>query len=578
MWKSSPSSLDICLSAPLFIVFEALISVAIVLVTAVFVSLARKSPPQRARPDLSSRNECTWKKNKEGPKLCLPPQEGYIRQVQCVNKRKGNERSSEDLDLVKIRREDTSEEVVDREAFSKNEGTMSTKGAQEWAVPIPKRTAPTNYLQTGVFAVFFNTTILVAHFTQYLAVTLYPLPATRPYYEKTIAYTKLAFGRILMAINQLFGPTKLVISCSDAEGNAIDPESIVKRRKDGSLSHIELPRKSVWISNHQVYTDWLYLWCLAYYGDLADSILIILKDSLKWIPFIGWGMQFFRFIFLARNWNADKGPLAKHLAFMASKARSAPSATMKDGSKSSESATDLAVARSSPSKLLLLVFPEGTLVSELTRPTSKKFAEKQEMADCRNLLLPRSTGLLFCLRSLAADIPDLKLLDFTIGYPGIPPQGYGQSYYTLRSIFMQGVPPPAVHIHFTVLPARATDPQDHTSPPLGKLPTSAAEASKQESSPEEKAQFEAWLLKRWRDKDDLMDRFYRDGDFVGGQYGSAPSSFNKTQDAGKQPKGDRRYVEVPVHLRSVREFGDIICWGAPLWTGFFVYKAIQWMR
>lgn len=27
---------------------------------------------------------------------------------------------------------------------------------------------------------------------------------------------------------------------------------------------------------------------VAYFADLADSIIIILKDSLKWIPFVGW--------------------------------------------------------------------------------------------------------------------------------------------------------------------------------------------------------------------------------------------------------------------------------------------------
>lgn len=36
----------------------------------------------------------------------------------------------------------------------------------------------------------------------------------------------------------------------------------------------------------------------------------------------------------------------------------------------------------------------------------------------RNILLPRSTGLHYSLRSLAPRIPDLKLLDLTVVYPG----------------------------------------------------------------------------------------------------------------------------------------------------------------
>lgn len=103
------------------------------------------------------------------------------------------------------------------------------------------------------------------------------------------------------------------------------------------------------------------------------------------------GMHFYRFIFLARNWASDRLPLAKHLTFMAERA-------------SRHSASSL------PSKLLLLIFPEGTLVSKDTRPQSKRYAGKMGFNDLENLLLPRSTGLLFCLRTLASQIDDLELL------------------------------------------------------------------------------------------------------------------------------------------------------------------------
>jgi len=33
---------------------------------------------------------------------------------------------------------------------------------------------------------------------------------------------------------------------------------------------------------------------------------------------------------------------------------------------------------------------------------------------------------------------------------GIPPMKYGQSYYTLQSIFFDGVPPPVIHMHLRV--------------------------------------------------------------------------------------------------------------------------------
>lgn len=116
------------------------------------------------------------------------------------------------------------------------------------------------------------------------------------------------------------------------------------------------------------------------------------------------GMQFFRFIFLKQVWNKDKKTLAEHLAFMASLGQE-PATT-----SSPEAAAPTSAIRGVKNKILLLIFPEGTLVSELTRPKSQAFADKQGIPACTNLLLPRSTGLLFCLRSLAADVPDLKLV------------------------------------------------------------------------------------------------------------------------------------------------------------------------
>lgn len=63
-------------------------------------------------------------------------------------------------------------------------------------------------------------------------------------------------------------------------------------------------------------------------------------------------MQFFRFIFLARSWAKDKGPLGEHIVDVAEQAKAADS------------------------KLALMFFPEGTLVSPDTRPLSKKYADK----------------------------------------------------------------------------------------------------------------------------------------------------------------------------------------------------------
>jgi hypothetical protein len=65
------------------------------------------------------------------------------------------------------------------------------------------------------------------------------------------------------------------------------------------------------------------------------------------------GMQFFNFIFLARSWAADRLYLASRLAFLGKR------------------------AEQSDKPFSLILYPEGTLVSEKTRPVSKKYADKK---------------------------------------------------------------------------------------------------------------------------------------------------------------------------------------------------------
>lgn len=166
-------------------------------------------------------------------------------------------------------------------------------------------------------------------------------------------------------------------------------------------------------------------------------------------------------------------------------------------------------------------------------------------------LLPRSTGLQYSLRSLAPRIPALQLVDITMAYPGIPPLGYGQAYYTLRSIFLDGVPPPAVHMHVRIFDvARAVPIGDVSASDPAGLPSGAqrnggggGSAAVEVVVPErERVNFEEWLQKLWREKDALMSRFLESGSFAG--------------------KGQKE-VEIPLRLRKIREYLDAYCFFGP---------------
>lgn len=64
-------------------------------------------------------------------------------------------------------------------------------------------------------------------------------------------------------------------------------------------------RPAIIIANHQVDADWWYIWQAARHYNGAGNIKIVLKDQLKYVPIVGWGMRLFEFLFLRRNIEQD---------------------------------------------------------------------------------------------------------------------------------------------------------------------------------------------------------------------------------------------------------------------------------
>jgi lysocardiolipin and lysophospholipid acyltransferase len=181
--------------------------------------------------------------------------------------------------------------------------------------------------------------------------------------------------------------------------------------------------------------------------------------------------------------------------------------------------------------------------------------------------LPRTTGLLFCLRSLAARVPDLVLVDATVAYPNIPDRGfvyfyifaiyiprlrrradrYGQDHYTLQSVFGAGQPPRKVHVHLRFF--RLSD------IPLGDVSTSApASDVGAQTSEAERVAFDTWLRERWVEKDERLKRFYANG---------------AMDDTAK-------VVEVPITLKGLGDLGTLFASAAaPLWVARTAWKGLR---
>ncbi|RDB29090.1 putative acyltransferase CST26 [Hypsizygus marmoreus] len=335
---------------------------------------------------------------------------------------------------------------------------------------------------------------------------------------------------------QWFAPTTLRVTF-ETEGKGRftqeEIERVVVRDEAGEVTSLNLPTKFVLISNHQIYADWWYAWCLTYFigsKGVHRHVYITLKKSLQWIPIVGWGMQLFNFIFLARSWASDRVHLASHLSSLGQH------------------------AEEEDNPLCFILYPEGTLVSKNTRPISKKFADKSGISDLHNLLLPRSTGLHYSLRSLAPRIPDLKLIDLTMVYPGIAPLKYGQDYYTLRSIFMNGVSPPTINIHLRMFDVADVIPIGNMSAnPSRNLVDAPNEHSPEVDIPEqEKVEFDVWLRELWQEKDEGLTRFFETASF-----GSCHAP-----------------VDIPLRLRRKREFLDAFCFFLPA-AGGYLWKKLR---
>lgn len=348
------------------------------------------------------------------------------------------------------------------------------------------------------FGIYFLGSCLFIHGAQLLGVPLYFI--SKDWFYAYMALTKQYFGLLVTTMTQWWSPTVVRISGDSSVAGQLHQQA------DGSLS-VKFPDRLVLIANHQIYTDWLYLWWIAYTNQVPTHghLYIILKESLKWVPIIGPAMQFYGFIFMARKWASDQKRLHHRLQKLNSR-HSGPMSGAQGGNQLDP--------------MWLMIFPEGTNLSANTRSQSAKFSAKSGIPDLKHQILPRSTGLQFCLQELKNTVD--YVYDCTIAYEGIPPGGYGQDIFTLRSAYFQGRPPKSVNMHWRRFAVKDMPIEDHDA-------------------------MYKWVLDRWREKDELLEQFARTGKF--------PASLDAVDiEGGPKDSFKTAYINTEVQPKSPFEF------------------------
>lgn len=177
---------------------------------------------------------------------------------------------------------------------------------------------------------------------------------------------------------------------------------------------------AVVLANHQDMPDIPSLALLAQSLDRVGDLKWFVKDPLKYVPGLGWGMLFLDNIFLKRNWNLDADTIAA--TFQRITSARAP--------------------------FWLLMFSEGTRFTPARAQESARWARKEGLEPLRHVLFPRPKG--FQATVLALRPHAQAVYDVTLGYPdGVP---------TLWQ-YMQGRCGP-VHVHVRRFPMDAIPTDD----------------------------------------------------------------------------------------------------------------------
>lgn len=220
----------------------------------------------------------------------------------------------------------------------------------------------------GLFgSVFLGTTIIVFNGLQILSLVLRPF--SHDAFRRFNSWAADTWWGLCVLLSELFYGTRLVLT-----GDDVPPGE-----------------NAVIILNHQSMTDIPVVLAFAKRKGRLGDLKWFVKDVVKYVPGIGWGMLFLDCLFIKRNWADDKSYVLKVF--------------------------ERILKHSIP--IWLISFVEGTRVRPSKLAQSRKYALENALRPPEHVLIPRTKGFAASVQSLRGHAR--AIYDLTIGYvEGVP--------------------------------------------------------------------------------------------------------------------------------------------------------------
>jgi 1-acyl-sn-glycerol-3-phosphate acyltransferase len=154
---------------------------------------------------------------------------------------------------------------------------------------------------------------------------------------------------------------------------------------------VPMSEDALLIANHQQMPDIPAIMKFCKTKDRLGDMKYFVKKQLKWVPGMGWGMQFLDCLFIDRDWASDREKIRRTF--------------------------DRRVSDSVP--MHLVSFVEGTRFTFPKLERAQAFAREHGLTVPRHTLVPRSKGFAASVEGLRGHIT--SVYDLTIGYErGVP--------------------------------------------------------------------------------------------------------------------------------------------------------------